>query len=205
MKTKDKSVDESTLLRLLAEEELKNDQPVFSDLAEFDNRKLIHELQVHQIELEMQNEELKTVQAKAQNAIEKYVELYDYAPCGYLTLSKEGDILELNYSAAYMIGKNRNQLNNTRFGLHISHDSLSTFNQLLVRTFMLNQKESCELILLHKTDKIDESICVHIDAQLAKDSGKCLITMTDISERQKLEIELNKTIKLLREHNLYKP
>jgi PAS domain-containing protein len=198
MKTQDKSVDESTLLRLIAEEDLKNDKPEFSDLAEFDNRKLIHELQVHQIEL-------KTAHAQAYDAIEKYVELYDYAPCGYLTLSKEGDILELNYSAANMLGKNRNKLNNTRFGLHISHDSLSTFNQLLVRSFMLNQKESCELILLHKTDKIDKSICVHIDAQLAKDSGKCLITMTDISERQKLEIELNKTIKLLREHNLYKP
>ena len=56
MKMQDRSVNEATLLRLIAEEELKNDKPSVDELAEFDNRKLIHELQVHQIELEMQNE-----------------------------------------------------------------------------------------------------------------------------------------------------
>ena len=130
MKNQEKAVNEATLLRLIAEEELKNDIPSLADISEFDTRKLIHELQVHQIELEMQNEELKTAHQQAYEAIQKYVELYDYAPSGYLTLSKEGDILELNYSAAAMLGKNRSQLNNTRFGLHISHDSLSTFNKL---------------------------------------------------------------------------
>ena len=103
MKKQDKGVDEATLLRLIAEEELKNLKPSLADIAEHDNLKLIHELQVHQIELEMQNEELKLAHLKAYEAIEKYVELYDYAPSGYLTLSKEGDILELNYSAATML------------------------------------------------------------------------------------------------------
>ena len=204
MKKQDKGVDEATLLRLIAEEELKNLKPSLADIAELDNLKLIHELQVHQIELEMQNEELKLAHLKAYEAIEKYVELYDYAPSGYLTLSKEGDILELNYSAATMLGHERIQLKNTRFGFHISHDSLSAYNKLLDKTFMLKEKESCELILIHKTDKIDKSLDVQVDAQLSKDGTKCLITMVDISERKKLEKELNKTIELLREHNLYK-
>jgi len=202
MKNQEKAVNEATLLRLIAEEELKNDIPSLADISEFDTRKLIHELQVHQIELEMQNEELKTAHQQAYEAIQKYVELYDYAPSGYLTLSKEGDILELNYSAAAMLGKNRSQLNNTRFGLHISHDSLSTFNKLLERCFRLNEKESCELLLLHKTDTVDKSMTVRVDAHLSKDLTKCLFTMIDISEQKKLESELNKTIKLLREHNL---
>jgi PAS domain-containing protein len=205
MKKPDKGVNEATLLRLIAEEELKNAKTDHFDLAELDNRKLIHELQVHQIEMEMQNEELKKAHAKAYEAIEKYVELYDFAPSGYLTLSKEGNILELNFAAAAMLGKNRSHLNNTRFGLHISHDSLRAFNLLLNRTFMLNEKESCELLLLHKTATIEKTMYVHIDAKLSKDSTKCLLNMTDISERKKLEIELNKTINLLREHNLYKP
>ena len=190
MKKQDKSVDEATLLRLIAEEELKNDKPVFSDLDELDNRKLIHELQVHQIELEMQNEELKAAHAKAYEAIEKYIELYDYAPSGYLSLTKEGVIIELNFSAANMLGRNRNNLKGTRFGLHISHDSLSTFNKLLDRSFRLNEKESCELILLHKTDTIEKLMLVHVEAQLSKDSTKCMFTMTDISERKK---DRNKT------------
>lgn len=205
MKNQEKAVNEATLLRLIAEEELKNDIPSLADISEFDTRKLIHELQVHQIELEMQNEELKTAHQQAYEAIQKYVELYDYAPSGYLTLSKEGDILELNYSAAAMLGKNRSQLNNTRFGLHISHDSLSTFNKLLERCFRLNEKESCELILIHKTDKVDKSMYVHVDAQLCKDMSKCLFTMIDISDRKKLEIELNKTTKLLQGNKLPRP
>ena len=195
MRNQDKPVNEATLLRLIAEEELKNDKPVFSDLDELDNRKLIHELQVHQIELEMQNEELKAAHAKAYEAIEKYIELYDYAPSGYLSLTKEGVIIELNFSAANMLGRNRNNLKGTRFGLHISHDSLSTFNKLLDRSFKLNEKESCELILLHKTDTIEKLMLVHVDAQLSKDSTKCMFTMTDISERKKMEIELNKKVK----------
>ena len=186
MRNQDKPVNEATLLRLIAEEELKNDKPVFLDLDELDNRKLIHELQVHQIELEMQNEELKAAHAKAYEAIEKYIELYDYAPSGYLSLTKEGVIIELNFSAANMLGRNRNNLKGTRFGLHISHDSLSTFNKLLDRSFRLNEKESCELILLHKTDTIEKLMLVHVDAQLSKDRTKCMFTMTDISERKKM-------------------
>jgi len=190
MKKQDKSVNESTLLRLIAEDALKNEKPALDDKTEYDNQKLIHELQVHQIELEMQNEELKIAHQQAYEAIEKYVELYDYAPTGYFSLSKEGVIIELNLSAANMLGRNRNNLKGTRFGLHISHDSLSTFNKLLDRSFRLNEKESCELILLHKTDTIEKLMLVHVEAQLSKDSTKCMFTMTDISERKK---DRNKT------------
>jgi len=186
MKKQDKSVDESTLLRLIAEDALKNEKPALDDKTEYDNQKLIHELQVHQIELEMQNEELKIAHQQAYEAIEKYVELYDYAPTGYFSLSKEGVVIELNFSAANMLGRNRNNLKGTRFGLHISHDSLSTFNKLLDRSFRLNEKESCELILLHKTDTIEKLMLVHVDAQLSKDRTKCMFTMTDISERKKM-------------------
>ena len=204
MKKQDKGVNEATLIRLIAEEELKNGKQTLDDRTEFDNMKLIHELEVHQIELEMQNEELKMAHAKAYEAIEKYVELYDFSHSGYLTLSKEGEIIELNFSAATMLGKERNHLRNTRFGLLISHESLKTFNQMMDRTFRLNETVSCELLLLHKTDIDDKTMYVQVDAQLSKDSSKCLLTMTDISERKKLVRELNKTIEILRENNLYK-
>ena len=200
MKKQNKPVNEATLLRLIAEDQLKNEIIAYSDINELDHLKLIHELQVHQIELEMQNEELLKAQQQTISMTEKYIELYDFAPSGYVTLSKEGDILDLNLSAAEMLGKNRVQLKNTRFGLHISHDSLRNFNQLLERSFMLREKENCELILLHKTDKVDKSMFVHVDAKLSKDHTKCLFTMTDISELKKMEIEHKKIIDLLREH-----
>jgi PAS domain-containing protein len=200
MKKQDKEVNEGTLLRLIAEEELKNDKPADSEITEFDNLKLIHELQVYQIELEMQNEELKKAHSQAYQAITKYEDLYDYAPSGYISLTKEGDIIELNYLAAAMLGNDRIHLKNKRFGLYISHDSLKYFNNLLHRTFIFKEKESCELILLHKTDTVDKSMYVHVDAQVSKDNSKCMLTMIDISERKKLEMELNKTIELLRAH-----
>ncbi len=205
MKKNEKSANEETLIRLIAENELKNNKPVLNDMADFDNLKLIHELQVHQIELEMQNEELIMVHDQAYKAIKKYTDLYDFAPSGYLTLSKEGEILDLNFSAADMLGLNRNQLKNTRFALHITHDSLSIFNRLLYMSFRLYEKESCELLLLHKTDTIEKTLYVHVDAHISKDHDKCLISMTDISERKKLETELNKTIKFLQENKLSMP
>jgi PAS domain S-box-containing protein len=202
MKKQDKHVNEATLLRLIAEEELKNDKPTVSDLIASDNIKLIHELQVYQIELEMQNEELRIAHDKAYEAITKYVDLYDFAPSGYLSLSMDGDIIDLNHSAATMLGNDRIHLKNRKYSLFISHDSVHVFNQLMHRTFILNQKESCELLLLHKTDTVDKSMYVHVDAQVSKDNSKCMITMIDISERKKLEMELTKTIELLRANNL---
>ena len=59
-----------------------------------------------------------------------------------------------------------------------------------------------KLILIHKTDTVDKSMFVHADAQISKDYSKCMIIMTDISECKKLEMELKKTIEILREHNL---
>ncbi|MDZ7822372.1 MAG: hypothetical protein U5N26_11555 [Candidatus Marinimicrobia bacterium] len=65
---------------------------------------------MHQIELEMQNEELVIAKEKAEIAEEKYTELYDFAPSGYLSLTKDGKITELNFAAAKMLGKERLRL-----------------------------------------------------------------------------------------------
>jgi len=202
MNKQENCIDELTLLRIIAEEELKTVNVTIPKLLEMNNLKLIHELQVYKIELEMQNEELKMAHEKAYLAIQKYVDLYDYAPSGYLSLSKQGEIIELNYAAATMLGNDRIHLKNKRFGLYIAHESTYTYNNLLHRTFILNKKESCEFLLLHKTDTVDKSMYVQVDAQLSNDNSKCLLTMTDISGHKKLEIELNKTVELLRAHNL---
>ena len=72
-----------------------------------DVERLVHELQVHQIELEMQNEELKRAQAEIAESREKYVDLYDFAPVGYFSFDQNGIITEMNLPAASLVGIER--------------------------------------------------------------------------------------------------
>ena len=83
-------------LRRKAEELLKKRPSASSKLSEADILKLIHEFEVHQIEIEMQYEELILAREQAISAAEKYIELYDLAPSGYFTLSPGGQIIKLN-------------------------------------------------------------------------------------------------------------
>ncbi len=80
-----------------------------------DALRLIHELQVHQIELEMQNEELRRTRDELETSLARYAELYDFAPVGYVTLDQKSTILELNLVGATMLGKERARLVGERF------------------------------------------------------------------------------------------
>ena len=82
-----------------------------------DPSSLIHELEVHQIELEMQNEELRRAQLEIEGSREKYFDLYDFAPVGYLTLDEKGSISELNLTAAALLGIARKSALNKPFSL----------------------------------------------------------------------------------------
>ena len=82
--------------------------------------RVVRELEIYQIELEMVNEELVIANELAiKLAKNKYIELYDFAPNGYLTISKGGEIIELNLAAAEILGKDSLQLNNSLFGFFI--------------------------------------------------------------------------------------
>ena len=85
--------------------------------------KLNHELEIYQIELQMQNNELLLAKEAAQEIAQKYADLYNFAPTGYLTFSQNGRIVELNLCAAQMLGKNRSQLIHSQFGFFISDTS----------------------------------------------------------------------------------
>ena len=90
-------------LRRIAEERLKSDLS-FDDMSTNDIQKLIHELRVHQIELEMQNEELQRTQAEAEELHKKYEHFYDFSPVGYFTLNEKGKIFEVNLTGANQLG-----------------------------------------------------------------------------------------------------
>ena len=127
---------DAQLLRIKAEEQLKLNQKktgVFE--TEPDIKKLLHELQVHQIELEMQNEELREANESTELALKKYTMLYDLAPMGYFTLDKTGTILELNFTGAEMLGDRRFSLINSNFKLFVSDASKLVFNDFLNKVF----------------------------------------------------------------------
>ena len=92
-------------------------------------RKVVHELEVHQIELEMQNEELRQAQTALTASREKYVDLYDFAPIGYFTFDHTGLITEVNLTGASLLGVERGQMKGKRFSSFVAAESRDTFRR----------------------------------------------------------------------------
>jgi PAS domain S-box-containing protein len=178
-------------LRRLAEERLKEQHPETGRGGpEADTQRLIHELRVHQIELEMQNEELQKARDEMEAGPEKYSDLYDFAPVGYLTLDPEGTILEANLTSASLLGIERSRLVQRRLGLYFSPATLPAFSDLLTRVFASRVKEFCEVTLL-KDGK--PPVEVRIGAVVAASGRECRVVLEDITERKRAEERLHQT------------
>ena len=179
------SKSDSTFLRRKAVEMLKNNTlKIGSHLSEADIIRLIHELEVHQIELDMQNEELLLAKENEAGATEKYTELYDFAPSGYFTLSRQAGIIELNLSGASMLGKNRSLLINSHFGFFVSEETKPTFRLFIEKIFTSKSNQTCEVAL---STGDNEPKYVYLTGNVTGNEDRCLITAVDISERKQAE------------------
>ena len=173
---------DAKMLRMKAEEELTEKQKVDVPEMEADVKKLMHELQVHQIELEMQNEELRQAYETAETALKKYTLLYDLAPMGYFILDSDGSISELNFTGAEMLGDKRFRLLNSNFKLYISEQSLPAFNQFFSKVHTGKAKESCEVMLGYDNN----TLCfVYMEGVVIEDDNKCLLSVVDITGLKK--------------------
>ena len=181
MKKDKKSVFEN--IRKKAEEVHKNlpiNDDTNIDTTEVVMRKLIHELEVHQIELEMMNEEQSIAQKRAEeHATNKYAELYDLAPTGYFTLSKEGDIIELNLSGAQMLGKERSMLLNSQFDIFLSGETKILFKQFLENVINFKTEDTCKVTIL--TNDI-QGLHVILTGKASPKGEQCIMTAVDISD-----------------------
>ena len=179
MTNKDMNLTDAQMLRLKAEERLKEvKEKRVNTVLEADLKKLMHEFQVHQIELEMQNEELREAYDTAETALKKYTMLYDFAPMGYFMLDSEGSICDLNFTGAEMLGDKRISLINSNFKLFVSDESLPVFNKFLHKVYTGDAKESCEVILGYNK----KALChVYMEGVATGDDRKCLLSVVDIS------------------------
>lgn len=183
-------------LRHEAEERLKDCKTHSADSimdADRDVHKLVHELQVHQVELEMQNEELKRSKLVAEDALIKYSDLYDFAPIGLFTLDKEGIIQEVNLAGAALLRIARKDLDHQLFKLFVVKEDLPSFNDFLKKAFKNSVRQTCELKLIWKKGP---AVYARIEGTVTEDCpGKarsCRIAVIDITERKMAEEELRK-------------
>lgn len=158
-----------------------------SVLSEAEMIKLIRELEVQQIEMELKNEELILAKSTAQDAAKKYTELFDFAPSGYFILSRECKIIKLNHFGLQMLGKKRSSLINTPFGFFISKSSKPIFNRFLRNVFNNKTLGSCEVTL---STNGNLPMYVHLSGIVTEDGEQCLITAVDFTESKRTKEKL---------------
>ena len=182
-------------LRNKAEEVLKKKRKkLMSEYSEGDILKLVQELEVSQIELEMQNEALHLEKAKADIAVEEYGALYDeiynFSPAGYFTLNNNGQISNLNFSGAKIIGNDRSAIVNSNFHHYVSSEHLAIFDTFLQNILKTKTPQVCEL-KLRSIEKPDSY--VHLEGIFSGYKQKILITAVDISDRKIVENALKES------------
>jgi len=161
---------------------------------------LMHELNVHQVELEMQNEELRKAQNQVKKSRQKYKELYDFAPVSYFTFDEKGKVQNLNLTAANLLGENREQIQDSRFYSYIAKDSRDDFYMHLKKVFESENIQSCEIHLL-KTDGTD--FWGYLQSKQVENRQNNLsrsrTIIQDITERKEVQQRLKRTNANLKE------
>lgn len=176
---------ETTILREAAEKILKKKSSKTSGkFSETDSLKLIHELEVYQVELEMQNDELMKSRDEVRTANDKFTSLYDFAHTGYFTIDCNGKICKLNLSGATMLGKERSRISNRNFRQFVTIDTLPQFNDFILKAFETHTKEHCHVRLITKGS---QSIFVQIEGIVPADEEKCQIIAVDETMQKRTE------------------
>ncbi|MEK7677529.1 MAG: ATP-binding protein [Verrucomicrobiota bacterium] len=153
-----------------------------------DPQRLLHELQVHQVELEMQNAELQEARDRMETLLEKYTDLYDFAPVGYFSLDEQGRILEVNLTGAALLGVERSRLINRRLPHFVAPVSQPVFLAFLERIFAGPGKQVCEASLLKADDAAFWANFHAVPAISLRDPRKwCRVAVSDITALKRAE------------------
>jgi PAS domain S-box-containing protein len=188
-------------IRQHARKLLQQGYPIREVMGEQDLKKIVEELQIHQIELELQNEELMRTQQTLDQTQRKYLDLYNHAPVGYITFDQNGIILEMNLTASQMLGEPRRRLVGRTLTPYLTNDSIVVFYRHChtVATQVDSAKRwECDLTLRSEDSKLPKHIQLESVAAVEDDSQQVRVrsAMIDITE-QKLTAEQLR----LSEHN----
>jgi PAS domain S-box-containing protein len=175
-------------LRKKAEDIIKMQPEFMRTQSVQDINAIIHELQVHQIELEMQNEELRIAQLQLEESRSKYSDLYDFAPVGYFTLDKNGVILETNLIGAEQLGVERSYLIKKPFPSFIAADDQDAFYFYRQRVFDKKTRQTCE-VKIRRKDASEFYAHLTGTAMPDREGNYCIIrtALSDLSERRQTE------------------
>ena len=155
-------------------------------------RQMVHELRLHQIELELQNEELRAAQAELDASRARYVDLYDLAPVGYCSVAEAGEIVAANLTLAAMLGAERDALLKTVFARLLFKDDQDCYHQFRKQLVANGDAHFCEL-RLRRSD--GAPIWVHLAASFAEEgqATELRIVLSDISARKQSEVLLRQS------------
>lgn len=149
-----------------------------------ESQRVLHELQVHQVELEMQNIELHEARTRTEVLLEQYTDIYDFAPVGYFTLTADGVIQLVNLTGSRLVGGDRARLVGHSFGPLLASDSRPAFAAFLKQVFASQAKKSREFVLPNRT--------VNLEAQRSPNGHECRVMMADVTDR----IQVEKAVRL---------
>ena len=156
-------------------------------------QRLVHELEVHQIELEMQNAELRGAREDLELSRDKYAELYDYAPVGYFTFDAHGVIREVNLIGAQLLGVERQKLTNRPFtGFIADADGREIFSNHLARVMQRQVMLCCEIMLTGKDSAVIHGQLQSVAVAGENDVGYILTSIVDGTVHKQLEEKLKK-------------
>ncbi len=159
-------------------------QPIPTAKTESDVRRLLHELEVHQVELEMQNNELRLARDEAEALLEKFSDLYEFAPVGYFTINPDGTILQVNLTATTLVKMERSRIIGKSFSSLLSPEQRPAFQVLLEKVFNDEIKSAIESVILSKDPSRRD---VNIELQRSSCGRECRVAMMDISQRKYAE------------------
>jgi diguanylate cyclase (GGDEF)-like protein/hemerythrin-like metal-binding protein/PAS domain S-box-containing protein len=151
------------------------------------SKELLHELQVQKIELEMQNENLRQAQIDLEESRARYIEFYDYAPVGYLTLNRDACITEINLTGAELLGDDRASFFGRRFSTLVAPEDRDYWHMYFMAVLQQDSKQACELSLL-RGDGLQLEVQLNSLRRTKNSTAQTVsIVMTDITERKKVE------------------